>query len=246
MTKRSVAVPVAVALACAPLGAMAYDVNTVGSLTQSEFHALTEDLGAALSYKPLIPTEALGITGFDLGVGLAGTALKNPILLSKASNGAEVRTTMPLVSLRADKGLPWGIDVAGSYTVVPDNSMRVYGGEVRWAFLPGTTTMPAVGIRASGSKLTGVDQLDFTSYGVDISISKGFAIFTPYGGIGEVWVHNAPQGIATTTPTALREEKISQTKFFAGVNINVGINFAFEYDNTGGVSTFGAKAGFRF
>src|SRR5262249_62258752 len=112
------------------------------------------------------------------------------------------------------------------------NGLRVFGGEVRWAFLPGTTTMPAVAVRASGRKLPGVDQLAFTSYGLDVSISKGFAIFTPYGGIGEVWVRNSPQGIATTTPTALREEKVSQTKFFAGVNINVGINFAFEYDNT--------------
>ncbi|HUL68441.1 MAG TPA: hypothetical protein VLW55_27845 [Burkholderiaceae bacterium] len=246
MKKRSVALPIAVAVACVPFAAMAYDINTVGNLTQSEFHDLSEDLGAALSYKPLIPTEALGLAGFDIGIGLAGTALKNPVLLSKASNGAEVRKTMPLVSLRADKGLPWGIDIAGSYTIVPDNSMRVFGGEVRWAFLPGTTTMPAVGIRASGSKLTGIDQLDFTSYGLDISISKGFAIFTPYGGIGEVWVRNSPQGVATTTPTQLREEKFTQTKFFAGVNINVGVNFAFEYDNTGGVSTFGAKAGLRF
>jgi hypothetical protein len=246
MKKPSVALPIAVALACAPLSAMAYDINTVGALTQSEFHNLSEDLGAALSYKPLIPSEALGLAGFDIGIGLAGTALKNPVLLSKAANGAEVRTTMPLISLRADKGLPFGIDIAGSYTIVPDNDMKVFGGEVRWAFLPGTTTMPAVAIRASGSKLTGVDQLDFTSYGLDVSVSKGFAIFTPYGGIGQVWVRNSPQGIATATPTALREEKFSQTKFFAGVNINFGINFAFEYDNTGGVNTFGAKAGLRF
>ena len=246
MKKRSIALPIAVAAACAPFGAMAYDVNTVGNLTQSEFRDFSEDLGAALSYKPLIPAEALGIAGFDIGVGVAGTSLKHPELLFKAANDSKVRKTMPLVSLRADKGLPWGIDIAGSYTIVPDNNMRAYGGEVRWAFLPGSTTMPAVAIRGSGSKLTGVDQLDFTSYGLDISISKGFAIFTPYGGIGQVWVHNAPQGIATMTPTQLHEEKFTQTKFFAGVNINVGINFAFEYDSTGGISTFGAKAGVRF
>src|SRR5262245_38063059 len=160
MTGHFAALPPALVVACAPIGAMAYDVNTVGALTQPEFRLLSEDLGAALSYKPLIPAEATGVLGFDLGVSAGGTRLENPVLLSKASNRASVRTTMPLVALRADKGLPWGIDIAASYTAVPENDMRVWGGEVRWAFLPGSTTLPAVAIRGSGSKLTGIDQLD--------------------------------------------------------------------------------------
>jgi hypothetical protein len=246
MTRHFAALLFAFAVACAPIGAMAYDVNTVGALTQSEFRLVSEDLGAALSYKPLLPAEPLGLVGFDLGISAGGTRLENPVLLSKAANGASVHTYMPLVALRADKGLPFGIDIAATYTAVPDNDMRVWGGEVRWAFLPGSTTMPAVAIRGSGSKLTGVDQIDLTTYGVDISVSKGFAIFTPYGGLGEVWVRSSPQGIATVTPTNLREEKFTQTKFFAGVNINLGVNFAFEYDNTGGINSFNAKIGVRF
>lgn len=243
MKKFSVAVPLAVVAACAPPGAMAYDISTVGTLTQSEFQLLSEDLAAALSYKPIIPSEASGITGFDLGVAVTGTQLKNAVLLSKAANGAQVRTTMPLVSARVHKGLPFNIDVGASYTAVPSTDIQVIGGELRWAILPGSTALPAVAIRGSGSKLTGVDQLDFTTYGVDVSVSKGFAIFTPYGGVGQVWVRSAPDGSAVGT---LREEKFNKTKFFAGVNVNVGVNFAFEYDNTGGVSSYSAKVGFRF
>jgi hypothetical protein len=244
--KRHFALLFALAAGCAPIGAMGYDVNTVGNLTQSEFRLLSEDLGAALSYKPIIPSEATGTAGFDIGIAGSGTSLKNPVLLSKASSAASVRTTMPMVSLRGDKGLPWNIDIAGSYAASTDNPMRVYGGEVRWAFLPGTTLMPAVAIRGSGTKLAGVDQLEFTTYGLDISISKGFAIFTPYGGLGEVWVRSSPQGAATLTATNLQEEKFTQTKYFAGVNINLGINFAFEFDNTGSINTYSAKVGIRF
>jgi hypothetical protein len=36
------------------------------------------------------------------------------------------------------------------------------------------------------------------------------------------------------------------TKFFLGINVNIGVNFAFEYDNTGGINSYGAKVGFRF
>jgi len=35
----------------------------LGQLTQSEFRQLSEDLGAALAYKALIPAEPLDITG---------------------------------------------------------------------------------------------------------------------------------------------------------------------------------------
>ena len=246
MKRHSAVLSFALALGCVPMGALAYDINTVGNLTQSEFRLLSEDLGAALSYKPIIPSEALGISGFDIGIAGSGTSLKNPVLLSKASGGASVRTTMPMVSLRADKGLPANIDIAGSYTASTDNDLRAFGGEVRWAFLPGSTLMPAVAIRGSGSWVNGVDQLDLKTYGLDISISKGFAIFTPYGGIGEVWVRSSPQGAATLTATNLQGEKFTQAKFFAGVNINLGINFAFEFDSTGSINTYSAKMGIRF
>jgi hypothetical protein len=241
MKKSAAAIPVVVATALVPMSAMAYDLNTIGALSQSEFRLLSEDLGAALSYKPIIPSEATGVTGFDLGLAASGTDLKNPLLLSKAANGAEVRTLMPVVSARVDKGLPANIDIGAVYSVVPGTDVKSFGGEVRWAFLPGSTAIPAVAVRASGSKLTGVDQLNLTTYGLDVSVSKGLAIFTPYGGLGMVWVHSSPNGVAT-----LQEEKFTQTKFFAGVNINIGVNFDFEYDNTGSINTFSAKVGFRF
>jgi hypothetical protein len=243
MKKISAALPVALAAGLAPASAMAYELTTVGALTQSEFRLLSEDLGAAFSYKPLVPSEATGLLGFDFGIGVTGTALDNAILLSKASNGASVHTTLPMVSARFYKGLPFDIDVAANYTVAPEAHINAFGGEVRWAFLPGTTTVPAVAIRGSGSMTNGVDQLDLSTYGVDISVSKGFAIFTPYGGIGQVWVRSTPNGAAKAT---LSEEKFNMTKFFLGINVNIGVNFAFEYDNTGGINSYGAKVGFRF
>ena len=239
----SVAAAAALGTALVPLSASAYDLTTLGNLTQHEFRLLSEDLGGALSYKPITPTEALGVTGFDIGAALSGTQLKNAVLLSKAANGSTVRTTAPLLSLHADKGLPFNIDVGGSYTMVPSTNIKAFGGEVRWAFLPGTTLVPAVGIRLSGTKLTGVDQLDFSTYGADISVSKGFTIFTPYAGVGEVFVKSTPNGAAAAT---LASEKFNQAKFYAGVNINLGVNLAFEYDNTGSINTVSAKVGFRF
>lgn len=241
MRKVTAVLPVALLAAALPGVASAYKVTTVDQLSQSEFRLLSEDLGAALSYKPLIPSEASGISGFDVGVSVAGSQLKNAVLLSKASNAATVHTTMPLIALRATKGLPANIDVGLDYTIVPGSNLRAIGGEFRWAILPGSTAVPAVALRFSGSKVSGADQLDLSTYGIDASISKGLAIFTPYAGVGNVWVRSSANNIP-----ALKAEKFTQFKGFVGVNINVGFNLAFELDNTGGITTLSAKGGIRF
>lgn len=224
----------------APLAAHAYDINTIGALTQREFLLLSEDMAAALSFKPIIPAEASGITGFDIGGAITGTTLKNAVLLSKASGGQSVPKTLPVATVRAHKGLPFNFDVGVSYAAVPDTDIRLWGGELRYAILPGSTLLPAVAIRASGSQLSGIDQWKMKTYGADVSVSKGFAIFTPYAGVGQVWA------VSTPKVAGLQEEKFNKAKVFAGINVNVGFNFAFEYDNTGGINSYSAKAGIRW
>ena len=49
-----------ISLFAVSLPVAAKDIN-IQPLNQSDFHALSEDLGAALSYKPLTPTAPLGI-----------------------------------------------------------------------------------------------------------------------------------------------------------------------------------------
>jgi hypothetical protein len=223
-----------------PLGAA--DINSIQTLSQSEFRLLSEDLGAALSYKGLIPAEPLGITGFDLGLAVTGTRLKHTDLWRRASGGDSVPGTLPVPTLRLTKGLPLDIDIGAAFSAVPGTNLRYYGGELRWAFLPGGALTPAVAVRGALTRLTGVDQLDFDTRSLDVSVSKGLAMFTPYAGIGQVWVKSSPNGVPL-----LRGESFTQSKVFAGLNFNLaGGNLAIEVDNTGSTTSFGAKIGFRF
>ncbi|MCX8113752.1 MAG: hypothetical protein N3D71_01590 [Burkholderiaceae bacterium] len=229
-------------LAAAAAPALAADIDSIQLLSQNEFRLLSEDLGAALSFKPLIPSEALGITGFDLGAAVTGTKLKNTAVFDKATSGGDIPSVLPVPTLRLHKGLPLNLDIGVAFSQVPGTNIRYTGGELRWAILPGSTLTPAVAIRGTLTRLTGVDQLDFETKSFDISISKGFANVTPYGGIGQVWVKSTPRGVP-----GLRGEDFTQTKVFGGVNVNFGLaNLAFEADSTGGTATFGAKLGLRF
>lgn len=236
---------IAVALTLTSLPAVAGEINNIGGLTQDEFHRLSQDLGSALSYKPLTPAEPLGLFGFDLGVAGTDTKIKNSDVFQKAGAGNISDIVVP--SLRLNVGLPFGFDVGAMAAGIPSTSARLYGGEVRWAFIKGSTTMPAVAIRASYTKLAGVDQLDFNTKGVDLSISKGIALFTPYAGIGKVWVSGTPKDIPASFPTPPSQESFSQNKYFVGVNMNfVLINVALEADKTGDDTSYGLKLGFRF
>ncbi len=242
MKRRFAAALAAAATTAAAVPASAADIDSIQLLSQNEFRLLSEDLGAALSFKPLIPAEALGIAGFDLGVALTGTKLKNAAILDKASSGGDVPSVLPVPTLRLHKGLPLNLDVGVAFSQVPGTNIRYTGGELRWAILPGSPLTPAVAIRGTLTRLTGVDQLDFDTKSLDISISKGFANVTPYGGIGQVWVKSTPKGVP-----GLRGEDFTQTRVFGGVNVNFGLaNLAFEVDSTGGTTTIGAKLGLRF
>lgn len=232
---------VTAAFLAASLPAVAKDL-TIQGLSQDDFHKISQDLGSALSYKPLAPAEPLGLFGFDLGVAGTDTKIKNADSFKNAGVGDISDIVVP--SARFNLGLPFGFDVGVMAGAAPSTNVRLYGGEVKWAFIKGSTVMPAVALRASYTKLAGVDQLDLNTKGVDVSISKGFAMFTPYAGIGKVWVTSTPKNIPIAAPS---EESFSQNKYFVGVNMNfVLVNIALEADKTGEDTSYGLKLGFRF
>src|SRR5215471_21324892 len=100
----------AAALIAVSLPAFAKDFNQIGNLTQSQFKDFTQDLGSALSYKPLSPAEPLGLFGFDLGVAGTDTKVKNKDLFNTIGAGSDV-SNIVVPQLRAALGLPFGIDV---------------------------------------------------------------------------------------------------------------------------------------
>ena len=155
------------------------EIDQLQTLTQQEFRSMSEDLGAALSYKPLTPAEPLGLFGFDIGVAATGTRLKHPELFERASGNPDFPSTVVVPSVRASLGLPFSFDASVLYSSVPKTGMSLWGGALSWAVISGDTAWPALGVRASFTRLFGVDQLDFDTAGLDASISKGFGPFTP-------------------------------------------------------------------
>lgn len=209
---------------------------------QDNFRLLSEDLGAALSYKPVAPGEPLGLLGFDVGIEATATDLQNSGAYRLATGSSQNFLIVP--KLHAHKGLPWRLDIDAFYSTVPGSNIDLLGGALGVALLEGGITTPALTLRASATRLSGVDELNFDTKSVELTISKGFAMLTPYAGIGRVDVNSKPTGIAAA---ALTEESFNLNKLYAGLNINLGlVNLAFEADKTGDANSYSAKFGLRF
>lgn len=211
---------VAAALALAVSPVLAADINFIsaGTFSKSEFKSLSKEAGAAIGYRNMAPAAPLGITGFDIGGEVAAISVdKNSSYWDKAfKNDAPSYLIIP--KIRARKGLPFGIDVGAMYSYVPGSNIKLYGAELSKSILDGTLATPAVGVRATYTKLAGVKDLGLQTYGVDASISKGILFFTPYAGAGMLVINSETKGFLKTLVDT--KETITVPRVFGGLVIS--------------------------
>ncbi len=197
-----------------------YDISVPdGVLTQAMFKDLSEQIGIAVAYRPLAPAEPLGLLGFDLGIEVMAVKIDNDAQFWQLVNN-DLPSYLTFPKLHAQKGLPFGFDVGLVYTKVPSSNIGMFGGELKWAILKGTIATPALALRGSYTTLLGVDNLDVSTYGADLSVSKGFGPLTPYVGIGQVAINSSTD--ATAFPSgALEDESVSATHAFIGAKLSL-------------------------
>lgn len=197
-----------------PCAAQAKDVKINGG-SQNDFHFVSQDAISVIEYKALAPAEASGITGFEIAV--AGSYVPVHHKDNWRNLGIDIRD-LGLVGIRAIKGLPLNIDVGAFYSTVPGYNISVYGGEVKYAILPGSIALPAVALRASYNGTRGIGNFKLRATTFDASISKGFAFITPYLGAGYVFGVSSPD-----KATGFQRENINKSKVFAGARISLGL-----------------------
>lgn len=181
-------------------------------LLQTEFEDMSKELGFAVSYMPLAPAAPLGIMGFNAGIEATLLDIDQDSLYWQHATSGTPPDYLPVPKLHIQKGLPMNIDVGVIYSQVPGTNISLFGGEAKWALLEGTPVTPAFALRASYTTLSGVDTLDLETIGIDASISKGFAILTPYAGVGQLWITAKEKaGIG------LADAKEELTKVFGGI-----------------------------
>ncbi|MEQ1437880.1 DUF6588 family protein [Fontimonas sp. SYSU GA230001] len=237
----SFVLPAAPALAATEFGV---DCVSAGNTCQVAFEGVVKDVAAALNYKQLGPAEATGITGIGLGVFANYTTTENRDAW-RTLTGTDV-DAVGMAGIVASKGLPFGIDVGAFFTAVPDTSVKVYGAELRYAILEGGVAQPALAVRGAYTRTDGIDDFDYEAWNADVSLSKGFAILTPYIGAGYVWATATPKGSAAQLAN-LREVEADRERFFAGLRLGLGLlELTPEYERIGDNNAYNLRFGLSF
>ena len=223
--------------------ANAQDFGFSASITQEEFKAFAREMGTALWFSPGAPAESLGITGFDISADVVLTDMSNGETFWQHMTLGDPDSTLMATRIHAQKGLPFGVDVGMMWTDFRDTNGGAWGVEAKYAILEGSTVMPAVTVRGSYSRLTGVDDFDMSTMGVDLMVSKGFLMVTPYGGISLARIKASPNvdgfGLHGVTETV--------TQVYGGVQISPMPFLVINGEVVSGeVMQYSLKAGIRF
>lgn len=209
--------------------AMAWNIQLPAGYGQDEFRDMTKELGCAIGYRNLAPAAPLGITGFDVAVQTSLIEIQDNSGYWKKATGNDAPSYITYPSVRVRKGLPFGIDVGAMYTYIAGTDIQVYGAEISKAILEGSIATPAVGVRATYTKLSGVSDVELQTAGFDASISKGFLFLTPYAGAGMLYIDGKYNGSLAT----LKSESMWQPRGFVGLKFTpiplIGVTGEVEY-----------------
>lgn len=212
----------------------ATDINFKDPIGQGDFRSISKEAGAAIGYRNMAPPAPLGITGFDAGLEITAVSIDEGSSKWKNAFGGDAPSYLVIPKLRVRKGLPFGVDIGAMYSYIPDTNIKLYGAEISKAILEGTLATPAVGVRATYTTLSGVNDLGLETYGIDASVSKGFLMLTPYGGAGVMWINSEATGnLKKTLAPNLKSETITVPRFFVGAKFTplplLGITAEIEY-----------------
>lgn len=199
-----------------------YDIEFVPTVADDTFSDFIREAGMVTAYRGIGPAEPNGLTGFDVGVELSLVDI-DASRWDLALKEEDFPDCLSVPKIHVRKGLPFNLDVGAMYSEVPDSNIKLWGGEVQWALLEGTAATPALAVRGSYSTLEGVDDLDLYTYAGDVVASKGFAIFTPYVGIGAVRISGEYAGDNEILQATLKDHDFTETRYFAGLQASFAV-----------------------
>jgi len=196
------------------LPARADDIEFTRPPTRDELEDLTKELGIAAFGHKLGAAESLGPARFEIQFGGVGTQIsQDEDFWQIANDGDSPSGTLAAARASLRVGLPWHIDVGVFGERLDTGHGESTGAEAKWEFIHGDNAMPAFAARVQYARLRNIDQLSGDTWSADLSVSKGFGPFTPYGGIGRMWI----------------DAKAEDIDDFSGVDVSAspGVNEAF-------------------
>jgi len=187
------------------------------------FKRLVNQLGFALAPAAMHAARTTGFGGFNVALEASYTTISNDAdYWKRGTQGAPDPSTkqaptinqspaslLQQYSLKLRKGFGYGVEVSGIVGFLPQTSLINGGADARLAVLEGFRTgvlgiFPDVAIGGGVRTVTGTPQLQLTTVGFDVQISKPLvladsSVLTPWLGYQYLWIFG-DSGVVDLTP----------------------------------------------
>ncbi|PLX69030.1 MAG: hypothetical protein C0602_08085 [Denitrovibrio sp.] len=223
--------------------AFAGDFGIQSTMTQDQFKSLAKEIGLIVTPTPNSPAEPLKTFGFDVAVEAAVININSDEdYWENACDGNDPSSHIAAYRVHAQKGFPFGLDLGLSVTKGGNLGFTAITGEVKYAILKGTVVTPAISVKGSVTKVTGLEDMSVMTGSIGAYISKGFLFLTPYAGIESVAVKASDD-----SGNDFDDETVASARGIVGLQISplplISINLEAA---KGTVMQYGLKAGIRF
>lgn len=202
------------------------------------FKRLVSQLGFALAPTAMHSARTTGYGGFHLSLEATYTSLSSgadywqrgtqgapdPSTNRAATSNQSPSSVLQQYSLKLRKGFGFGLEVTGAVGFVPKTSLINGGADVRMAVLEGFRTgilgiLPDIAVGGGVRTITGTPELQLTTVGLDIQISKPLTIqdssvLTPWIGYQYLWIFG-DSGLVDLTPGTNAQQACG----YAGQNV---------------------------
>lgn len=214
-------------------------MDQLATLIDSQFKSFADNLSASQSYKSLSRGKTSGAAALNVGFEYTNAEIEPNSFLEEFTP-KETPDSLLIPRLQVNTGYSYGWNAGAFYSSVPDSDIEIYGGELSYSLISHNDYVPELSVRGTYSQVTGITDMFVTSTGLEFSVSKGFAGFTPYAGVGTTRIDGEYllDGYSN---------HLSQNKYFMGLQFNLGIvSISAETEQQGDYASTKAKMGIRF
>ncbi|HEU4889073.1 MAG TPA: hypothetical protein VFV49_14405 [Thermoanaerobaculia bacterium] len=217
-------------------------------ITQEEFDTFASLFAQGIYATPVEPARARGLLGFDVGVAAAAVPVDTnaPYWTRSVNEDFTVSDHVVVPRLVASKGLSFGT-ISAMYAKVPDTDLQVWGASYDMPITSGGIASPTIALRGAYSQLRGSDELDLSTYGVEVFISKGFGPITPYAAAGYAR-HSGTANVLSlgAAPSYVLDTDGNMNRYTLGLKVSMFIPKLVVEATQGEERSYAAKVAFGF
>jgi hypothetical protein len=224
------------------------DIEFDPAITEAEFKTFSSLVAQAIYATPVEPARARGLLGFDIGVAVTAVPIdpNASYWVHAVGDDFSISDYAGVPRLVASKGLSFGT-ISATYAKIPDTDIQVWGAAYDMPLTSGGLATPTIALRGAYSQLRGVEELDLTTYGVELFISKGFGPITPYAAAGYAR-HNSEGRVLLLPdgPSRTLKDEGNMKRYTLGVKISLLLPKLVVEATQGEERSYAAKLSFGF